>query len=247
MILLSPEPRDGPRHPALRSWTAPGSHFQLTADWLMRLIQSQKTTPRRLCNLPWVSFPPGCRGLVFPFLSTCKPTISQRSGVETLQKKQKGKHGWLSVWWFWPLIFTLHLTVFLLSSPPTTKLLLGMSWAFWWDMEDWEPMGDDKKEFSLWAEKEFSRTSRLGITQQAGLESLFLPPHWMFLPSWTTAGDPEGVSQFTLPDDLRRRAAHEQTWKGKEGKYSSGRFKGNQIYKCRTIKAVCACVCACVC
>ena len=143
---------------------------------------------------------------------------------------------------FWPLIFTIPLTVFLLSSPPTTKPLLGLPWAFWWGTEDWEPMGDDKKEkFSLWAEKEFSKTIE-AWHYSAGQPGVPLPASILDAPdvldhSWRSRGCQSVHCQMTSWEELTM-SRHER---GK-GKYSSGRFKGNQIYKCRIIKAVCVLV-----
>lgn len=116
--------------PTLSPEVAPDSHIgprePFPIDW--RLAHGAKPVHhlterpwRRPCNLPWASFAPGCRGLVFPFLSPCKPAISQRSEVETPQKSKR-KHRRFSLWWSWLLTPPLLCLcpAFLLPYPPTT-------------------------------------------------------------------------------------------------------------------------------
>lgn len=84
---------------------------------------------------------------MFPFLSPCKPTISQRSGVETLQRKQKGKHRRFSVW---ALLLTppLHSPSQSLLAPiPTSdQIAAGIALdALVGQKEAWEPGKGDKK------------------------------------------------------------------------------------------------------
>lgn len=84
---------------------------------------------------------------MFPFLSPCKPTISQRAGVETLQKKQKCKHRRFSVWS--SLLTppsTLLLRASLLPIPTSHQSAAGIALDILVGWKDaWEPGKGDKK------------------------------------------------------------------------------------------------------